>query len=148
MKQLNKRAQVWSLDLIVACVIFMVGIVILYIYSINYTNQGASNLNNMLYDGNIASNFILSEDFPGILTNNKINQTKLDDFANSDYATKKRQLNSRYDFYFKIDSLEAGGNPVDYLGKMPQSATTDNIKITRFTIYKNKPAKFELFIWK
>ena len=72
----QKKAQIWSIDLVAACVIFIIGIIVLYIYSINYLNQAQDSLDNLLHDGNVAAELLLREEYPGILTDNKINQTK------------------------------------------------------------------------
>ena len=58
---LTKKAQVWSLDLIIASVIFSIGIIILYIYAINYSPETKNQLNELLYEGNLASKLILSD---------------------------------------------------------------------------------------
>ena len=51
-------------------------------------------------------------------------------------------------FYFKIENLEIEGNPKDYVGIMNSSQVDSLIQITRLTIYKNKPTKFQLFVWR
>jgi len=144
----NSKAQIWSLDLIIACVIFLMGIIIIYIYAINYTSQANDILGSMFYEGNLASEIILSPEFPGILSDNKINQAKLDEFAAEDYSAKKGQLNLIYDFYFTVNNLEINSTPANYAGKINSTEITDRIKITRLTIYKNKPTKFELYVWR
>lgn len=144
----NKKAQSWSFDLAIACVIFMIGIITLYFYAINYTNQAKNNLDTMLYEGNIATEIILSESYPGILSNNKINQTKINEFNSQDYNSKKRQLNLNYDFYFTINDFKIDGNSIEYIGKMNLTKVSDKIKITRFTIYENKPVKMEFYVWR
>jgi hypothetical protein len=146
----SKKAQVWSFDLVIAGMIFLIGVVILLIYMINYNNQAETKLDKMFNEGYVISDLVLSED-NGILSDNKINQTKLEEFYDSvqaDYSLKKRELGSNYDFYFTIPGLEINGNNLDHIGKKNQTSVEDNIKITRITIYKNKPVKFELYIWR
>ena len=144
----TKKAQVWSLDLIVASIIFLIGIIILYVYAINYSPQSKNQLDELLYEGNLASKLILSEDDFGILSDKKINQTKLDNLNNSDYQSLKRQLGVVNNFYFTFEGMEVGGIPVTYIG-MQSSTEIDNlVRISSISIYKNKPIKFELFVWK
>ena len=143
----TKKAQVWSLDLIVACIIFLIGILILYIYAINYTPETKNRLDELFYEGNLASKLILSENDYGILSENKINQTKLDDFYNADYQTKRKQLGLSNNFYFTFDGLEINEIPENYVGMINPSGVENLIKITRLSIYKNKPIKFQLFVW-
>jgi hypothetical protein len=142
----NKKAQGWGLDLIAAIVIFMSGVIVLYVYSINYVSESQNNLESMVYEGNLAAELILTDDDRGILANDQINQTKLEEF-NASYSTRKANFGIKDDFYFKIEGLELFGNPVDYIGKANTTEVTDMIQITRITVYKNKITKFELYIW-
>ena len=144
----NKKAQAWSLDVVIAIVIFMSGVIILYFYAINYFNQGAQQLDDLLYQGNTAAELLLGEDELGIVLDGKINQDKLENFYNSDYELKKMQLGVKDDFYFIIPNFEINGNPVEYAGKMSPADVKNSIKISRFSVYKNKPVKFELYVWR
>ena len=58
----NKSGQAWSMDVIVALIIFTAGISILFFYAINLNNQSQINIDDLNYQGNFASEFILSED--------------------------------------------------------------------------------------
>ena len=141
----SKEGQAWSLDIVIASVIFMIGIIVLYLYAINYLSKPDERLKEMFYEGNLASELILSKDDFGILTGHKVNQTKLDSF-NSTYQNKKSLLGIRRNFYFVIDGLELGGSPAEYVGA--KNPDPENIvQITRITIYKDKPAKFQLYVW-
>src|SRR3989344_2746537 len=46
----NKKAQAWCLDLVIASVIFLIGIIILYVYAINYSSQTKKNQLGLKYD--------------------------------------------------------------------------------------------------
>lgn len=118
----------------------------MYVYAINYSSQSQKQIDEMLYEGNLAAELILSDEDFGILTNNKINQTKLDEFNNS-YDSKKGTLGVTRNFYFIIDDLELNGAPATYAGKINTTETESNIKVTRIVIYKDKPTKFDLYIW-
>ncbi len=142
----NKKAQGWSLDLIIAGLIFLAGVITLYVYAINYTSQSQKNLDELFYEGNLASELILSEEDFGILTDNRVNQTKLDDYY-LNYSSKKAMSGLTHDFYFIMDDLTANGNSVDYIGKMNTTNTESLIQITRITIYQEKPTKFQLYVW-
>ena len=144
---LNKKGQAWSVDVIAAIIIFTAGISILFFYAINFNNQSQINIDDLNYQGNFASEFILSED-RGILVENKINQTKLDDFYNADYETKRVELGVKDNFYFTIPYLEIEGIPRDYVGRVNTTSVENLIQINRFTIYKNKPVTFRLYVWK
>lgn len=131
----NKKAQIWSLDLVIASFIFMVGIIILFVYAINYNSETKSSLDELFYEGNLASGLILSESDFGILTNDRVNQSRLTSF---DCPSKRNDMNLRYSFYFDLDGSSYCDVP---------SNPENIIKVTRITINENKPAKFELFVY-
>jgi len=131
----------------IAGVIFLIGIVILYNYAINYSTQSKNNLDELLYEGNLASGLLLSEENFGIIANGKINQTKLETFNSLTTAEKKNSLGVRNNFYFTIENLEINGNPQTYVGAMNTTQIDNLIRITRISVYKNKPTKFQLFAW-
>jgi len=143
----NKRSQVWSFDLVVASMIFIMGLFIFYFYVINQSPQSKNQLEEFFYEGDLSSQLILSED-EGILSGGKINQTKLDIFNDTDYDVKKTQLGISNNFYFTIKDLEVNGVLVDYVGRINDADIENLVKVTRFTVYKNKPVKFEIFIWR
>lgn len=143
----NSKAQTWSLDLVIASTIFMMGIIILYVYAINYSSQTRDQLDELFYEGNLVSKLILSEKEFGILSEGKVNQTKLENLYNTDYQTIKGILGLTNDFYFKMEELEINGSSIDYVGKINNIEVGSLIQTTRLTIYKNSPTKFQLFIW-
>ncbi|MBS3085589.1 hypothetical protein J4225_02790 [Candidatus Pacearchaeota archaeon] len=144
----SKKAQAWSLDVVVAIVIFMAGVIILYVYAINYVNQGGQQLDDLLYQGNTAAELLLGDDELGLVSNGKINQDKLNDFYASDYKLKKMRLGVKDDFYFILQNLEVNGTLVGYAGLMNSTAVKNSIKVSRFSVYKNKPIKFQIYVWR
>jgi len=124
------------------------------------------NMQNLFYDGEIITNTILSEGYPinwnetnvdkiGILSDNKINETKLERFYNlaqTDYEETKIIFNTKYNYYLFLDknitinsvSIEGIGKP----GVNKNNINTENlIKITRITVFENKPATAYLYVW-
>jgi len=118
--QIRKKAQAWGFDLMGAAIIFLVGITLLYVYALNISSEPEEVIDDLIYDGNLVSDLILSEgvpenwnqesvEVPGLLTNGKINQSKLNMFYDlylNNYGRLKKLLNTRYDFYFYIDCSE------------------------------------------
>jgi len=144
MRKINKKGQAWSLDALVATLIFFSGIAILFFYAVNYTNQITSPLDDLLSQGNLASELLLSNDNLGLLTDNKMDQIKIDAFAVADHDTKRRGLGIKDNFYFTMPGLTPSTN----IGVLPPINVKNSIKIERIVIYNNKPVKFELFIWR
>lgn len=162
----NKKAQGWGMDLMVALSIFLIGIVIFYIYSLNNPNEAKENIENLFNDGESLTNILLSKGFPnswnttnvvrvGILSDNKINATKLErfyDLSQTEYEKTKALFNTRYDYYFFLDeNMTINSVSVEGIGKPGVTKTTINavnlIKVTRVVIYENKPVTAYLYIW-
>jgi len=167
--KLNTKAQAWGFDLIVAMIIFSVGIVVFFIYSINQPNEAKETLEKLNYDGKLITESILSNGYPenwdsenvisiGILNNGKINETKLGNFyslSQSNYDTTKILFNTKYDYFFFLDeNMTSITVDVDGIGKSGVNKNNMNninsenlVKISRFVSYKDKPMTAYLYIW-
>jgi len=156
MKQ--KRSQAWGIDLIIAVTIFSIGILFFFIYSVNQPSENKEIFDILNYEGGLVFESILSEGYPkdwenntviviGIVENGKVNQTKYNNFkdlAETDYNRTKQLFNTIYDYYFFIEGESGIGKP----GIDVNNISSKNlIKITRFTIYQNKPKTTFLYIW-
>lgn len=124
-------------------------------------NEAEDIINKMNYQGNAISNSLLSEGYPldwngnnvatiGILSNERINQTKLERFsslASADYIKTKFIFNTRYEYYVSLsENFTINGNEIEGIGKKPANPK-NLIKISRLTIYNNKPITFNLEVW-
>jgi len=157
---LIKKSQVWGFDLVIALIIFLVGIIAVYVYAINFLSEAQDTIEELSYEGNLASSIILSEgtpnswtitnvENPGILSNNKINQTKLDAFyylTTANHTYTKKLLGIKNEFYFNFTGLKIDGNPIGGIGKQIENPK-NLIKLERFSIYEDKPIKFNFYIW-
>jgi|SRR3989344_4924905 len=159
----EKKAQAWAFDLMVALAIFMAAIILFFFFSVNYKAEGEDILNSMQYDGNAAADTLLSAGYPenwdsanviipGLLTNKKINQTKLDSFysiSSSNYGKAKSLLNTNYNFCLNFSepiTITGNPNPISCIGSL--DANSENlIVVSRFTFYKDKPVLLKLYIW-
>ncbi len=148
----GKKAQIWGFDLMIAITIFLVGIIIIYIYAINITSESESTLNTLMAEGNLLSSLILSEggpknwpsapeseiEIPGILTRNKINETKLNRLQSLSYTEQKKLLGTNNEFFLNFEAITIGNSP---------SEEKNLVRIERFSIYENKPVKLTFYIW-
>ena len=156
------RAQAWGFDLMIASILFLGGIIVFYIYSLNYPEEGRETLERLSYDGWIIADNLLSEGFPinwnetnvvriGILTNERVNETKLErlyNLANTDYQKTKALFNTKYHYYFTFSEqivLPTYG-PISGIGLIPTNPT-NLIKITRLIVYQNKPVSLDIYVW-
>ncbi|MFA5174473.1 MAG: hypothetical protein WC438_04805 [Candidatus Pacearchaeota archaeon] len=166
MKIKNKSAQAWGMDLMIGVIIFSIGIIVFFIYSINAPGEQKENFQELSYQGNLIAKTILSEGYPldwndinavkiGILSGDKINQTKLErfyDLSQSNYYKTKTLFNTKYDYYFFFDkNMTINSVEVDGIGK--PGITRDNInasnliKITRVVVYEDKPTTAYLYVF-
>ncbi|MCH7568382.1 MAG: hypothetical protein IIA87_03090 [Nanoarchaeota archaeon] len=162
----SKKAQAWGFDLIIASTLFLMGIVVFYFYSLNYPTEGGEILDSLFYEGDIIAGTLLSDGYPdnwdqnnvvrvGILTNDKINETKLERFYTltnetltpGGYAKTKSLFNTKYEYYVNFSTqMNISGGEIDGIGKQPTD-TKNLIKITRFVSYQNKPTTLYVYIW-
>ena len=157
----HKKSQVWGFDLIIGVTIFAVGILIFFIYSLNKPGEAEESIKKLSYNGNLVSESVLSEGYPenwnsanvivpGILTGNKINNTKLEELyllADSDYTKTKSLFNIRENYYILLsEKITLSFGEVDGIGLEPMNPK-NLIKINRFTIYNDKPVNLYIYIW-
>jgi hypothetical protein len=162
------KGQVWSLDIMAGLMLFLVGIMIFFVYSLNQPSQAQETLALLNYDGKIIADNLLSSGYPdnwnsqtaitiGITTEEKINQTKLETlyqmvYIQNNYTKTKNLFNTIYDYYFFLDqNITISSGPIEGIGKPGITKNninaTDLIKITRYTIYQNKTTPLYLYIW-
>ncbi len=158
---LNVKSQAWGIDLAIALVIFTFGILIFFFYTVNRPNEAKENIDSLSYDGGAIASAVLSKGYPdnwnasnivtlGILSDNKINETKLEYFYNlstEDYNRTRALFNTRFEYYISFSqNVSIGGLEVEGIGNEPNNEK-NLIRITRFTIYKNKPTTVYFDIW-
>ncbi len=164
----HRKAQAWGFDMMVASLIFITGIIIFYIYAINYPKESQETLDKLFNEGEIITEMILSRGLPddwnennvvriGLTSEDKINETKLERFyalADSQsnplgYVKAKSALNTRYNFFMNFSQqMVINGRSVAGIGNSFEGQSTKNIiKITRATIYQNKIVSLNLYLW-
>jgi hypothetical protein len=157
----KKRGQAWGFDLIIGAVVFVVGVLGFYFFSINSQQEQSNKLQELNYAATSIADNILSEGLPsnwnqtkviriGITNNNKINQTKLDMFYNlsvTNYALTKSIFNTNKEYYvvFKT-TVYINNQSITSIGKTPQNQK-NLIKQTRLSVYRNKPITLEVYAW-
>jgi len=149
-------------------VLFLAGIMVFFIYSLNQPGEAQDNFELLFYDGKVITDNLVSSGSPknwdstnvitlGITDENRINETKLETLyemihTDNNYRRTKNLFNTMYDYYFFlnenmiIDSIEVEG-----IGKPGTNKNNINaknlIKTTRFIIYKNKTTPLYLYLW-
>ena len=161
----SKRSQAWGIDITVALVIFIAGLVGIYLYSINLSAEAQETLNLLSYDGNLIASTLLQEGtpsdwhlsltpgeviIPGLITDGKINSNKLSNFSNliqTSPSLIQAKLNTQYNFCITIANLNEICTCYDTNCFPPQSAPNNLVKIERYVAYENIPSSMELIIW-
>src|SRR3989338_10997408 len=128
----TKKAQAWGVDLIIASIIFLIGILAFYLYAINTPKESETIIDKLLYQGDTIAGSLLSEGYPenwdeenvlilGIMTQNKINKTKLEKLYNlsvNNYEKTKFLFNTNYNYYVLFqENITINGNSINGLGK-------------------------------
>ena len=155
----KRRAQAWGLDLMIASVIFIGGLVTFFIFSLNNPTEAEESLISLQREGEVVAQTLLSNGYPnpwdetnvvtpGILKDNKIDETKLGNFrqlATNDYQKTKALFSITSEFYITFSDIEVAG-----IGKShaPPENPANLIKTSRVTIYKEKPVTLYIEIWK
>lgn len=155
----SKKAQAWGMDITVAIVIFIVGLVVVYIYSINLSSEAQETLDTLAYQGNIISSTMLLEGtptnwqespdsvlIPGLLTQGKIDENKLSNFSDlmeNHPSLLKSKLNTKYNFCMNISDY-----PTYCTASMPSEDNIHNlVRVQRYVAYQNVPSIMEIRIW-
>lgn len=158
---LNQKAQAWGFDIIVATGIFIFGIIAFFLYTINYPTGEQEKLDDLLYEGNIIADNLLSEGYPenwttstvskiGILSNRVVSQEKLEYFnqlSTTEYGRTKTILGTKYNYFINFSSsIQISGTSIEGIGLLPYN-TKNSIKVSRVSIYQNKPVSIEVQVW-
>lgn len=169
-KYILTRGQIWGLDLITALLIFFMGLFFFYFYILTPSNDSQPVLDKLSREGNFIADKLMSEGVPsnwttstviepGIVDDNKVNETKASMFYNlslSDYTSLRHKFKTDYDFYFYLsEPINVSEIFVDGIGKpginrtnLREVANPENIvRVERVVLYNNKLTKLNIFVW-
>ena len=176
-KSFGSRGQSWTIEFILAFLIFSSAI-ILSIKMISNIYK-STDFEDLARESEMLSNTFLSDGYPvnwtsadvirpGIVSDGKINVSKLANLTEIDYYTAKQLLGIRQDFfiYFSDDSGmkdifedfgmsgECGyGHPgilIEYDGTCRLNITVDYddmVKLSRFTVYDHNIITMTVYVW-
>ena len=145
----------------IAAIIFSLGILAFYFFSINSGNETAESFENLDYEAKIIADSLLSEGSPnswaesnvvriGLLSENKINATKLESFktlSESDYAKTKSLFNIRGNYYISFsENIIIANESTEFIGQKPLEAQ-NLLKVTRLSSYNDKPLMIYIHAW-
>lgn len=151
------------MDVTFAAMIFVAGIVVFYLYTINYKSNERNEVGEARFEAGIVASAMLSEGEPldwnetsvakiGLMSNGQLNETKIARLYNltqTNYNQTKHLLGVRYDYFVNFsETLFIEGEPIPGIGRIPDESARNTIKVTRFTNYQDKPLTVEVSAWK
>lgn len=164
----EKKAQIWSLDMIIAVVMFTLALFAVYEYLINAENKKIGDINELTRDSQIVSDLLLSTGNPeswtvddvkeiGITSNNRIDIDKWERFSQIEYYKTKRIFNTKYDYYVyfvnqensvvSINGIQGVGNPGVTPANIDSIETNRIVRVDRLVIYESRIVKMVLLVW-
>lgn len=159
---MQKRGQGWGVDLIIGGLIVLVGIIAFYGYTFNIDTEKNTVIKHLEAEGELIAAQLLDEGNPsdwtpsqvinvGILTQGKINQTKLEylyTMTQANYPSMKQKFRITSEFLINMsEPLMIQGTPITGIGRAPQNAT-NIMKVSHISIYNNKPVTVWIITWK
>jgi len=152
---MKKGGQAWGFDLVVGTVIFVIGILSFYFYTTNLSGGEGDVIQQIQQNGELIADSLMSEGSPldwnpdnvvriGLLSEDRINETKLDNFrslAESDYNRAKSlfRVNSEYFVYLGSDSANGIGRD--------STDAVNLIKITRVVVHNQSITTLNVYSW-
>jgi len=152
----GKKGQVWYIDFMVGLLILITAVIIYYQFQGTFTDESESEWQEMIIDAKAITSSLISSGYPSDWTNDtvdligltdgnyRINSTKVMMFQNMSYKRAKNLLNTRFNFYFFLES-ENGTRFYD----TGLNATDSDflVQTTRFVIYNSSMHRMVLHLW-
>ncbi|MFH1209521.1 MAG: hypothetical protein V1663_01915 [archaeon] len=166
MSSISTKSQLWSIDFLLGMFIFILSIIFLYNYIINTPINSDSTIISESY---IISSSLLSKGYPidwtlnnvskiGIVSDKRINSTKLEYLSEMDYSETKSKLNIFNDYYiffldknnqlYLINNITGIGKPNVNSTNLKQVENPKNIvRVDRITIHNSTIIKMVIYTW-
>lgn len=164
------KAQVFCFDMIVAVLIFGAAILVYYKTTTNLSDQDETLLDDLLIDAKSISSSLMSQGYPynwiednvvriGITSDNRINETKLEQFSRIPYNNSRKLFGTAYDYYVYFrdrnnniipfnESLKGIGKPgVNSTNIQTLENPKKLVKVTRLVIKKSDIVKMVIYLW-
>ena len=164
------KAQVFSLDLIIAVLIFGSAVLIYYKNITNLSDQDEALLDNILIDAKIISNSLMSSGYKtnwnkdnveriGITDDNRVSEAKLAEFSKIPYKESKKLFGTIYDYYVfftdRNNNIIYINSSLEGIGKLGVNSTNiqtvENpkklVKVTRLIVKESEIEKMVIYLW-
>ncbi|MBW2999983.1 hypothetical protein KY339_04885 [Candidatus Woesearchaeota archaeon] len=153
---IHKRSQVWYTDFIIGILIFSIAVTTFFYYATGAGEDDGSNLNDLIIDAKVIAENLVSEGYPTDWTpatverigltngNQRIDQSKLDDFTNMTYSERKSALGTPKNYYFYLEYPNS--TKFNILGQEGNSSNR-LVQITRLAVYESQPVRMVFYLW-
>jgi hypothetical protein len=166
MNKCKKRGQLWSIDLVIAVIIFLMGLFFFYKFAFTTQTTQADTLNDLTLHAEIVSSFIMSPGDPADWTNETVNslgitdgnfrlqQDKVQRFFNmmpDEYNRTRRLLSTSK--HYQIRFVDNVGMPVvvGNVSSIGLNSTQINpesiVALTRFGFYNSQIVQVMVEVW-
>ena len=139
----------------------MIAITIYFEFTNNLSTDSEEEINEMVLDAKTISNSLMSKGYPtdwnvttvqkiGLTNGNyRINQTKIESFANITVADARSMFDTRFNYYVQLKMqngtiIKINGN--DGIGT-PVNTTSKLVQITRAVIYDSSITRLVIQLW-
>jgi hypothetical protein len=165
-KRINKKAQVWGIDLAVALIIFFGAILFFYKYGIEAIDSEKQDASALLQDAKLISNYLVSPGYPENWTLNDVTLLGLTDqdarlspekvqmfynFSKYNYTQSRMLLSTSHHYFVFFESKEGNATKIYNVSWIGRNYTIDNprniIKISRFVFYNSSIIKMNVYVW-
>ena len=159
----TKKAQVFTLDFLLALLIFTATVIVsLKLVFNTETNDDyqllqleARAISDALMSEGIPNNWDSNNvSIPGILSNKKLSETKLQELKNLGYHNVSNLINARRNFYFyfanSTDILNitfCGFGEINETCTQPEIEARNIVKLDRIVVHEQKAVKMVVLVW-
>ena len=157
----NKKAQVWYTDFMIGVLIFVIVILIYYEYAHSLTQDPSDITSDLIMESKAISSSLVAPGIPsnwnqsnvqiiGLTDgNHRLNQSKLDMFANMSYSSSKTKLRTPYEYYFYLEDVDGSIIQIGGETGIGLNATDSEnlVSITRVVIYNSRLINMVVHVW-
>jgi len=162
---IKSGSQIWSLDLIIAFLIFLGSLLLFYNFSINTVDLEKEDVESILLDAKLISGYLASSGHPEDWTADtvvsigltdgdmRLEEEKVKQFSNMaslDYANTQKLLSTTHDYNisFEKDNTSVEIKGVSSIGKDYKTDNPRNLlKVIRFVFYNSSIINMVVHVW-
>ena len=165
-KEFKRKAQVWSIDAVVAIIIFLGALMLFYKYSINSSELQTQDIDNLLLDAKVISSYLISEGYPinwgssdvvliGLTDGkSRIDNEKIltfSDISILNYQLSQNLLSTINDYNVYFEDKNGDLFSIEGITSIGKDHTGDNpeniVKVVRFVFYDSQIIKMVVLVW-